>query len=197
MRDDVCHRAERVARDVEDTDLQPPDLERLVLLKVLRLSRDPAAIARVAVDAIDTELRAHLLVAADVIVVVMRAEDGDDADVLTIVIGERREVATTVLGARSLVDRAEDGPGFGGVDDRRLLRLAADEQVGVVVREAGDRDDAHRVSIRAVQGGGRPGAEHPIPCVPAPLQSDDEHGRAGAHGRMRSLRRVRLPGSER
>src|SRR5690606_984855 len=62
---------------------------------------------------------------------------------------ERAEIATAVLRPRALIDRGEHRPGLGHVDDRGLLRLAAHEEVGIVVGQARDRDDAHRFSLAA------------------------------------------------
>jgi hypothetical protein len=127
----VGDRARRVARDVDRAHEQAADRERVALLEEVRLLRDPPLVARVTVDALDAQLRRDLLVPADVIVMMMGGEDRDDLHVASHPCSVLR------------FERAEHGLGLRGIDDGRLFRLGTDEEVGVVVGEAGDGDDAH------------------------------------------------------
>src|SRR5690349_18483865 len=70
----------------------------------------------------------QILVAADVVEVMMRREDGGEP------------------GAPS-VDLLEHGRRFGAVDDGCLARPGIDQDVGVVVGELRDGEDVHEMSV--------------------------------------------------
>src|SRR5262249_37901852 len=95
------------------------------------------------------------LVAADVIAVVVRAQDG-------------REREAHALDGRQHRRR------LGGVDDRHLLRALVDDQIRVVVRQTRNRLDAH-VTLPFLWPRARP-TPSPTPpsassLAPAPLRT--------------------------
>src|SRR5262245_2793206 len=81
--DDIGDGSERVTGNVHRANEQAANREGLPVVQKLGLCRNATAVARVAVDSFDSELRCDLFVSSDVVVMVMRAQNRDDVKVLT------------------------------------------------------------------------------------------------------------------
>jgi hypothetical protein len=84
----------------------------------------------VSVDREGAEAGEELVVAAHVIPVVVGVEDGGELEAFAF-------------------EGGDNGGGLGRVDNDGLVRSFGDEEVGIVIAQAGDRQDAHALSIAA------------------------------------------------
>ena len=123
MLDEVGQRAQRVTRDVDAARLDVAHAHDVPGVDSARHAGDALAIRHVR-DDFEPQLLGQLLVAADVVPVVVRAPDGPRAYAFALQrVAHRRRL--------------------GGVDDGGVPR-AVDDQVGVVVFQARDGNDAHQ-----------------------------------------------------
>jgi hypothetical protein len=123
-RDEISNRTKSVPRDVERVDLERAQRERLPRLEKARLSGYAPLVGYVSQDGAHVEACRNLFVAADVIVVMVSAPDGLERDI-------------------GLGHEPDHGAGLRGIDERSLLRLLANDEIRIVVREAWDRNDSH------------------------------------------------------